>query len=143
MKDANPSAATHNGLVVSSDEDALSSVLAGAWTGSKQMTVFEGLEGHNKAPKQGFESGSEMNCHLKIDLDKRSAEMTVNGVTSKILFSESMTSISYVGFAVKGAETSFSNSKLVENKFSLHFNICKMFKLNSLHYFFVYLVTFR
>ncbi|MDD7983924.1 hypothetical protein PQO01_03040 [Lentisphaera marina] len=113
MKDANSGAATRNGfLVVSSDEDSLSSVLAGAWTGSKQMTVFEGLGGHHKVAKPAFNPGAEMNCRLQIDLDKRSAEMTVNGVTSKILFSESMTSISYVGFAVKGAKTSFSKLKI-------------------------------
>ena len=76
------------------------------------MTVFEGLEGHSKVAKPVFVPGLEMDCHLKIDLDKRSAEMRVNGVTSKILFSESMTSISYVGFAVKGAKTSFSKLKI-------------------------------
>jgi hypothetical protein len=113
MKDLDPNALTRNGfLLVSSDEDALSSVLAGAWTGSNEVTVFEGLGGHKSAPKKNFNSGKQMNCKLILDLDKRSAELTVNGVSSKILFSESMTSVSYIGFGVKGAKTEFSELKV-------------------------------
>ena len=110
MRDLDPRALTRNGfLVVSSDEDALSSVLAGAWTGSNEVTVFEGLGGHQSVPKKKFKPGKEMICKLVLDLDKRSADLTINGVSSKILFSESMTSVSYVGFGVKGAKTSFSD----------------------------------
>lgn len=104
---------TRNGfLIVSSDEDALSSLLAGSWMGSKQITVFEGLDGHANSPKVSVDFNARKKCQLKIDLDKRSAELTINGVKSEILFSESMTGISYVGFAVKGAKTDFTEFRI-------------------------------
>jgi len=42
MKDVDPRAATRNGFVVlSSDEDALAAIYAGAWTGSDKIALFE------------------------------------------------------------------------------------------------------
>ena len=98
--------------MISSDEDALSSVFTGTWTGSNQVTVFEGLGGYDKARKVKMQAAKLLHCELLVDMDKRSAELRVNGVKSKILFSESMTSVNYIGYGVKGAGTKFSAVKI-------------------------------
>ena len=109
MKDLDARAATRNGfLVSSSDEDALGAIFAGAWTGSKQITLFEGLGGHHQGKKPQFDSGKEMNCKLVLDMDKRTAELRINGVSNKTVFTESVTSINSIGFAVRGAKTLFT-----------------------------------
>ena len=49
-----------------------------------------------------------MNCKLVLDMDKRTAELRINGVSTKTAFTESVTSISYIGFAVRDAKTLFT-----------------------------------
>ncbi|WDE99419.1 hypothetical protein PQO03_16400 [Lentisphaera profundi] len=114
MKDVDITDATRNAfLVLSSDEDALAALFAGAWTGSRQMALFEN-GGQNKAKKINFNPAKEMKCQLLIDMDQRLAELTINSVKTQTSFSESFTSISYLGYAVRDATTLFTMPKIIK-----------------------------
>ena len=111
MKSVNEAAATRNGFIVlSSDEDANAAVCAGSWIGANKITLFEnkwewskGLHKVNKASSQEF------NCELVINLDLRTASLTVDGETLNISFTETVTSINYIGFGVhEKADTLFT-----------------------------------
>lgn len=114
MKSANPRAQTQNGFVVlGSDEDARAAIFAGAWTGSNRLSVFEGVDRFKQDAQKGFQPGAEMDCKLVLDLDARTAELTVNGVSVKRAFTESVTSLNYIGFGVRDATTLFSEPEII------------------------------
>ena len=116
MKAVDPRAATRNGfLVLSSDDDALASIFAGAWSGSNKLSIFESIGGYKRDVQKPFRAGAEMNCKLVLDLDARTAELTINGVTQKSAFTESVTSINYIGFGVRSAQTMFTEPKVSRN----------------------------
>jgi len=108
MKAAGGGAKKNGFLVLSSDEDATASLIAGSWTGSDQITVFENTGEWGKDPTVHCKVAGELACKLEIDMDARKAKLTVNGVEQQIAFSESVTSINYIGFGVHHAETLFS-----------------------------------
>jgi hypothetical protein len=116
MKDVDSRAATRNGfLVLSSDDDALASVFAGAWSGSNRISLFESIGAYKRDAQKRFNPGAEMICKLVLDMDARTAELTINGTTLKQAFTESVTSINYIGFGVRGAQTQFSEPKVTQN----------------------------
>jgi len=113
MKDINPRVVTRNGFIVlSSDEDALAAIFAGAWNGANQMSIFEGVTQHKKDTQNRFSAGAEMNCKLELDMDARIAELTINGTTLKSAFTDSETSGNYIGFATRQAGTQFSEPRI-------------------------------
>jgi len=115
MKPANK-ASTRNGfLVLSSDKGALASLCAGAWITSGQMTVFEGVGGWKSGPKAKFTPDAEMKCRLDLNMDTRTMKLTINGVTTKSTFTETVTGINYIGFGVKGAETLFTEPIVIRS----------------------------
>ncbi len=115
MKDVDPRAATRNGFVVlSSDEDALASIFAGAWSGSNKLSIFESIGAYKRDAQKRFVPGAEVNCTLVLDMDARTAELTLNGVTLKSAFTESVTSINYIGFGVRGAQTQFTEPNITK-----------------------------
>lgn len=109
MKAADPRAATRNGFVVlTSDDDALASIFAGAWSGSGQMSIFESIGAYKRDVQKTFDPGAEMDCKLELDMDARTVALTINNVTLKNAFTESVTSINYIGLGVRGAQTQFT-----------------------------------
>jgi hypothetical protein len=109
MKAANAADRKKNGLLVlSGDNRATASVLAGAWIGANQMTLFENRGKWGSDLSRTCAMGGEQTCRLVIDMDARRVKLSVNGTDLESAFSESMTSVNYVGFGVLGAETLFS-----------------------------------
>ncbi len=107
------SSGTKNGFIVlSSDEDANSAVVAGSWMGSNQISLFENDSTWGNDLNKACKIDGEVNCRLEVDLDLRTAVLNVNGEKLKIAFSESVTSINYIGFGVHNAKTFFSNPKV-------------------------------
>lgn len=100
---------TQNGfLVLSSGDDAMNAVFAGVWMGSKELTVFEQSAKWGNGPKKGITVGDELECVVVLDMDARTFALTANGETIKQAFSEAMTTVDYIGFATKGADTQFT-----------------------------------
>jgi hypothetical protein len=95
-------------LVLSSDEDGLSSLCAGAWFGGNAISVFENDTAWEKKPKIKVPLNGTVLCKLEVNLDTRIAVLTVNGISMKLVFSEAVTSINYIGFGVEKTETLFS-----------------------------------
>ena len=115
MKDVDSHAATRNGfLVLSSDEDALASIFAGAWSGANKMAIFEAVTRHKMDTQKRFQPGAEMICKLALDMDARTGSLTINGVTLNSSFTETVTSINYIGFGVRGAQTQFSEPEITK-----------------------------
>ena len=101
---------TKNGfLVLSNDPKGQASVLAGSWIGSNNITIFENTtavwSGSDKACKT---NEGELDCKAVLDMDERSVTLTINGVTHKEKFSETVPNIGYIGFATQNAETLFT-----------------------------------
>ena len=114
MQAANRGAATRNGFIVlSSDEDAVASLFAGAWTASEKLSLFEGITQFRDATLKPFKPGQELNCQLDLDLDTRTATLTINSVTQQLTLSEGVTGIHYIGFGVRGATTLFTEPKII------------------------------
>jgi len=113
MKSEQQNALRRNGFIVlSSDEDANAAICAGAWIGSNKITLFESRpnwgEGHYLTKSYGS-TNAELNCELVVNLDQRTASLTVGGEKLDLRFTETVTSINYVGFGVhENAETLFS-----------------------------------
>ena len=102
-------AATRNGLLVlSSDEDANAALCAGAWMGSNQITLFENDSSWGNDHNKACPTGGELDCRLDVDLDLRTAKLTVNGKTLELAFSETFTSVNYIGFGVHNADSLFT-----------------------------------
>lgn len=113
MKAADPHADTRNGFIVlSSDEDALAAVFAGAWAGSKKMTIYEGVAQYANGEQKPFDPGAEMKCRLEIDMDARTVELTINGVMHKHAFTESVTGVNHIGFGVYNTDTLFTEPQI-------------------------------
>ena len=72
------------------------------------MAISESPSGWKTATTKKFAAGAEMNCKLELDVDARTAKLTINGVEMKCAFSETMTGVNYIGFGVKGATTLFT-----------------------------------
>lgn len=109
MKDADAKAATRNGfLVLSSDDDALASVFAGAWTGSGKLSSFESVGAFQKDKQAKFNPSPVMDCKLELDMDARRVVLTINGKKLENSLTESVTGINYIGFATRQATTQFS-----------------------------------
>ncbi|MDP0492553.1 MAG: hypothetical protein Q7Q71_16020 [Verrucomicrobiota bacterium JB023] len=116
MKSLNLPAGKRNGFVVlSSDEQALSSIFAGAWTGAKKLSIFEGVSGHTEDTQSPIEPNGELVCQLELDMDARTIRTTINGVSKERAFSESVTSINSIGFGVLNANTLFTEPEVVRN----------------------------
>ncbi|MDG1358453.1 MAG: hypothetical protein P8P36_09695, partial [Akkermansiaceae bacterium] len=101
---------TKNGfLVLSNDPMGQASVLAGSWIGSNNITVFENTtETWSGSDKKCNTAQGELNCKAVLDMDERSVALTINGVTHKEKFSETVPNVGYIGFATQNAETLFS-----------------------------------
>ena len=111
MKSVNEAAATRNGFIVlSSDEDANAAVCAGSWIGANKITLFENKSEWGKGLHKVIKASSqEFNCELVINLDLRTASLTVDGETLNMSFTETVTSINYIGFGVhEKADTLFT-----------------------------------
>ncbi|SMP63301.1 hypothetical protein SAMN06265222_10844 [Neorhodopirellula lusitana] len=100
-------------LVLSSDEDANSALVAGAWIGADEITMFENAEVW-EGPKRPLSCDGELRCRLEVNLDTRTAKLKINGVKMETAFTESITSVNYIGFGVQGAETVFSEPQLTK-----------------------------
>ncbi len=112
MKPADASLTRNGFFVLSAEEDLNSLVLAGAWIGSDQITLLESKGDWSGGLKKKFEPGEELHCKMELDMDARTVLLTINGVKLDIAFSESMTTVDYIGFGVKNAETLFSEPKI-------------------------------
>ena len=53
-----------------------------------------------------------IDCSLSLDMDGRKATLKINGHEMSMAFSETLTSISYIGFGVKHTETLFSELRI-------------------------------
>ncbi|BDS06884.1 hypothetical protein NT6N_19240 [Oceaniferula spumae] len=95
-------------LIVASDDQATSAIVAGSWMGSNKIVLFENQADWTAAPTVPCEVKGTVTCSLNVDLDARTAALTVNGKTTKISYTESFTSISHVGFGVHRTTTTFS-----------------------------------
>jgi hypothetical protein len=103
-------------IVLSSDDEALASIVAGAWIAAGQLAVFENRDRWPDAPTRAFEPVEKLDCQLVLDLDARTAELTINGTTFKQAFSESVTAIHYLGFGTLNAETVFTEPELTPSE---------------------------
>ncbi|WP_419195043.1 hypothetical protein [Novipirellula herctigrandis] len=113
MKPANR-AATKNGMIVlSSDEDANAALCGGSWIGANEITLFENDSDWGNDHSRSLNTHGELNCRVDVDLDLRTATLTVNGDEVEIAFSESVTSINYVGFGVHNADTLFTEPRII------------------------------
>ena len=113
------SAATRNGfLVLASDKDATAAILAGAWIGSDKAALLErpATAKWRDGNIVRYKPGKELKCKLVVDMDARTAKLTVNGAMTKMDFSESVTGINYIGFGVQGAKTLFSEPTITSSK---------------------------
>ena len=107
MKDSK--AATRNGfLVLSSDDDALSSVFSGAWTGSGKLSSFESVGAFQKDKQASFQPSPVMDCTLELDMDACRVVLSINGKKLENSLTESVTGINYIGFATRKATTHFT-----------------------------------
>lgn len=103
---------SNNGfLILASDEQASSAIIAGSWIGSNQSTIFENQTNWTKAPTKSIKPAREYTITLTADLDARKATLTINGQTTKIPFTESFTTISHIGFGAHNASTHFTTTK--------------------------------
>lgn len=116
MKDLHPDARVRNGFVVlSSDKEALTSIFAGAWTGANKLSIFEGLSRNDEVTQEGIGPGDEMVCKIELDIDARTIKATINGVSQERAFSESVTSVNYIGFGVQNAITLFTKPEIMSD----------------------------
>jgi len=101
---------TQNGfLVLSAGDDGQNAVFVGSFTGSKQISLFESSATWGKDAKNTrFTPTATLNCKAVLDMDARTITLTINGVTDTLTFSESVTSVDHIGFAVKGTQTHFT-----------------------------------
>ena len=104
---------TQNGfLVLSNDPKGSASVLAGSWIGSNNISVFENTSDTWSGSDKACETDGELSCQAIVDMDARSVTLTINGVTHKEHFSETVPNIGYIGFATQRAETLFTQPEL-------------------------------
>ncbi|MCM2375286.1 hypothetical protein [Aporhodopirellula aestuarii] len=108
MKPANRTSTKNGLLVLSSDEDANAALCAGSWIGAKEITLFENHPKWGKDLRKSFTHDRELDCRLDVDLDLRTARLTINGESINLAFSETVTSINYIGFGVHNAGTLFT-----------------------------------
>jgi hypothetical protein len=113
MKPVNKGGKKNGFLVLGADANATAAVVAGAWTGSNQLTIFENTATWGGGLNKHCKAGAEQKCRLVLDMDARTARLTVYGVELRLSFSESVTSVGYVGFGVHHAETLFSQPEMV------------------------------
>ena len=104
------SSPTQNGfLVLSNDAKGKSSVVAGSWIASNNITVFENTsDTWSGSDKKCSTAEGELDCKAVLDMDERSVTLTINGVTHKEKFSETVPNVGYIGFATQRAETMFT-----------------------------------
>ncbi|WP_044303420.1 hypothetical protein [Rhodopirellula sallentina] len=112
MKPANRSATKNGMLVLSSDEDANAALCAGSWIGSNEITLFENHSQWGNDLKGSLDPDGELYCRIDVDLDSRTAELTINEKTISLAFSETVTSINYIGFGVHNSATLFTEPKI-------------------------------
>ena len=110
------SSPTKNGfLVLSNDPKGNASVVAGSWIGSNNMSIFENISDTWSGSDKSFEAnknGGELVCQAVLDMDDRSVTLTINGVTHKENFSETVPNVGYIGFATQNAETLFTEPEI-------------------------------
>ena len=101
---------TQNGfLVLSNDAKGNASVVAGSWIASNNITVFENTsDTWSGSDKKCSTAEGELDCKAVLDMDERSVTLTINGVTHKEKFSETVPNVGYIGFATQRAETMFT-----------------------------------
>ncbi|MEO0510841.1 MAG: hypothetical protein AAF065_13395 [Verrucomicrobiota bacterium] len=108
MKAADSSNSRNGFLVLSSHGDTNAALLAGSWIGGNKMALFEGGGKWSRSPNKDISSSDELECRLDVDIDLRTAALTIDGMTQKLAFSESFVSIGYIGFGVNNASTLFT-----------------------------------
>ena len=100
-------------LILSAGDDALNAVFAGSFIKSKQITIFESsADWGRRAKKTTFTPSATLNCKAVLDMDARTLTLTINGTTTTQAFSEAVTSIDHIGFAVKGTHTHFTEPRV-------------------------------
>ena len=99
-------------LVLSNDAKGGASVLAGSWIGSNNITIFENTSDTWSGSDKDCETKGELDCKAILDMDERSVTLTINGVTHKEKFSETVPNVGYIGFATQRAETLFTEPKV-------------------------------
>ena len=112
------SSPTQNGLLVlSNDAKGKSSVVAGSWIASNNITVFENTsDTWSGSDKKCSPAEGELDCKAVLDMDERSVTLTINGVTHKEKFSETVPNVGYIGFATQRAETLFTEPAVSRQK---------------------------
>ncbi len=112
------SSPTQNGfLVLSNDAKGKSSVVAGSWIASNNITVFENTsDTWSGSDKKCSPAEGELDCKAVLDMDERSVTLTINGVTHKEKFSETVPNVGYIGFATQRAETLFTEPAVSRQK---------------------------
>ena len=112
------SSPTQNGfLVLSNDAKGKASVVAGSWIASNNITVFENTsDTWSGSDKKCSTAEGELDCKAVLDMDERSVTLTINGVTHKEKFSETVPNVGYIGFATQRAETMFTEPAVSRQK---------------------------
>ena len=105
---ANTSAARNGFIVLSSDDNTKAALCAGAWMGANKLTLFENTAIWGDGLSKSYPANDELDCRLSVNLDLRTATLTVNGHTLKQAFSETVTGLNYIGFGVQHADTLFT-----------------------------------
>ncbi len=107
MEAASPK--TKNGfLVLSSDDDGLTALCAGAWIGGEKMALFQNSSNWYGLNTKEVKMDKVLKCQLDVNLDLRTAVLTINGNKMQIAFSEVFTTINYIGFGATKASTYFT-----------------------------------
>jgi hypothetical protein len=96
-------------LILASDDQASSAIVAGSWIGANQITLFENQADWTKAATKACAINGKTSCELTIDLDTRTATLKINSKVMTTSFSESLTSISHIGFGCHHSTTQFSS----------------------------------
>ena len=109
---ANTAAARNGFIVLSSDDNTKAALCAGAWMGANKMTLFENTALWGDGLSKFYPANDELDCRLSVNLDLRTATLTVNGQTLKQAFSETVTGLNYIGFGVQRADTLFTKPVL-------------------------------
>lgn len=108
MKPANNNPIQNGFLVLSNDPKGAASVVAGSWIGARTMAIFENTTRQWSGGDKRYTAEGELDCQAVLDMDARTVTLTINGVTHKERFSETVPNVSYIGFATQNTETLFT-----------------------------------
>ncbi len=110
MKPADASATNNGFLVLSSDAYADAALFSGSWSEDKEkIHIFESRPRWTSWSAKAIAGRQkELHFQLDVDIDLRTAVLTVNGERFEHAFTESFVSIAYIGFGVTEASSVFS-----------------------------------